>query len=84
MTDQQKCPPTSQLQALVASTLAGSEETTVADHLAVCEMCQLQVDKIAAPAEFKADVAQWLSGSEGHSDALSKVIASAEADIRES
>lgn len=84
MTDQQKCPPTSQLQALVAGTLAGSEEAAVADHLAVCEMCQSQVDNIAAPAEFKADVAQWLAGSEGHSDALSKVIASAEADIRES
>lgn len=84
MTDQQNCPRTSQLQALVASTLAGNEEAVVADHLAICERCQSLVDKIAAPAEFKADVAQWLSGTEGHSDALSKVIANAEADIRES
>lgn len=84
MTDQQKCPATSQLQALVAGALSGNEEAAVADHLAICATCQAQVDRIAAPAEFKADVAQWLSDSAGHSDALSKVIASAEADIRES
>lgn len=84
MTDQQKCPPTSQLQALVAGTLAGDDEASVADHLAGCKSCQSQIDRMAAPADFKADVAQWLSESAAHSDSLSTIIADAEADIRES
>lgn len=84
MTDQQKCPPKSQLQALVAGTLGGDEEASVADHLAGCKSCQSEIDRMAAPADFKANVAQWLSGSADHSDSLSKIIANAEADIRES
>ncbi len=84
MTNQQKCPPTKHLQALIAGTLAENDETAVAAHLANCETCQSQIETIAAPAEFKANVAQWLSDSAEHSDSLSTIIANAEADIRES
>jgi serine/threonine protein kinase len=84
MTDQQKCPPPEHLHALIAGTLAENEEAAVAGHLASCEGCQTRIEELAAPAKFKADVAQWLSDSNGHSDSLSKIIANAEADIRES
>ena len=84
MNNQQKCPPTEHLQALIAGTLAVDDETTVAGHLANCDTCQAQIETIAAPAGFQADVAQWLSDSTDHSDLLSNIIANAEADIRES
>jgi serine/threonine protein kinase len=84
MNNQQKCPPTEHLQALIAGTLAVDDETAVAAHLANCDACQSQIEKIAAPAGFQADVAHWLSDSTDHSDLLSKIIANAEADIHES
>jgi len=84
MTNQQKCPPAENLQALIAGTLTADDEAAVAGHLANCETCQSQIETIAAPAEFKANVANWLSGSAEHSDSLSTIIAKAEADIRES
>ena len=64
--NQQKCPPTEHLQALIAGTLAVDDETAVAAHLANCDACQSQIEKIAAPAGFQADVAHWLSDSTDH------------------